>query len=131
MNIEDHKYYNYDLYRAFYQLAHARPWSDWAYHKTANIPVFGNVEVVSTIEDCRKAHRDDYYGDEYAQGSTAPAGLVFKVTYLDGSIRFYQKDGTYGSYDGDVSYDGGSFFELKAVEKTVLTYERVDGGRKA
>lgn len=121
---------NNALFRAFYELAHSKDWSEWEYRKAAVIPGFGTVRVVSSMEDCRRAYRDSSYHGEFAQGSTAPAGLVFEVTYIDGDVRLFQKDGTYDSY-GSVSYDGGGFYELKAVEKTVVAYERVDGGRKA
>jgi hypothetical protein len=106
-------------YKAAYYLLNAGNWSSWSEGDTRNITDLGAVKVLSTIADSRTS----YYG-EYDQGSTAPAGIVFQVTFTDGEMRFYQKDGTYDSY-GEVDYSGGSFFEVRRVQQEIYTYERV------
>ncbi|WP_431941643.1 hypothetical protein [Nocardia grenadensis] len=111
-----------DLYKAAYLLSEYASWQHWATRKGKDIPVgdLGTVQVVSVLEDSRSR---DYY-DEYGQGSTAPAGIVFRVEYPDGSVRFFEKNGTYDSY-GAEDYSGGSFFEVEKVSKEIFVYERV------
>jgi hypothetical protein len=109
-------------YKAAYYLLNAGNWSSWSEGDSRNITDLGAVKVLSTIEDSREGNS---YGDGYYQGSTAPAGIVFQVTFTDGEMRFYQKDGTYDSY-GEVDYSGGSFFEVKRVQQELYTYERID-----
>ncbi|MFE2997977.1 hypothetical protein ACFXG4_23525 [Nocardia sp. NPDC059246] len=111
------------LYKAFYLLAVANSWDNWEWQKDRDIevPDLGRVRVLSTLDDSRS--RDRY--DEFGEGSTAPAGIVFRVQfYEDGSEHLYQKDGTYDSY-GTVSYSGGSFFEVVKKEVKSFRYERV------
>lgn len=107
------------LHKAAYYLLNAGHWAQWSEGETRNIADLGNVKVLSTIAD----NRYSSYGDFY-EGSTAPAGIIFQVTFTDGEMRFYQKDGTCDSY-GNLSYEGGSFFEVKRVQQEVYSYERV------
>lgn len=107
------------LHKAAYYLLNAGHWAEWSEGENRHVEGLGNVRVLSTIAD----NRYSSYG-EYNQGSTAPAGVVFQVTFSDGEMRFYQKDGTYDSY-GEVDYSGGSFFEVKRVQQEVYSYERV------
>lgn len=109
------------LHQAAYYLLNAGHWSYWSEGENRHVEGLGNVRVLSTIADTREGNS---YGDGYYQGSTAPAGIVFQVTFPDGEMRFYQKDGTYDSY-GEVDYSGGSFFEVKRVQQEVYSYERV------
>lgn len=108
------------LYKTYYFLAEQGAWDCWERDKNQPRTIYGlgTVEVVNVLEDSRGASP---YG-EYDQGSTALAGLVFKVTYPDGSVRHFEKAGTYDSY-GSSNY-AGSFFEVATVEKTIFTFER-------
>ena len=116
---------NAETYKAAYILAETDRWSSWEYRKNEVVTVenLGTVTVVSTIEDHRRTARG-YWDDYIPQGSVAPAGIVFEVIYPDGTIRYFQKDGMYDSY-GDVSYEGGSFFEVEPATKSTIEFVRV------
>lgn len=113
---------DFELYKAHHFIASKKTWEQWACtaKKPVNIEGLGTAEIVHTLEDTREK-RSNYYDSQYEQGSTAPAGLIFKVTYPDNSVRHFQKSGTYDSY-GNAEYTG-LFFEVATVEKTILTFE--------
>lgn len=54
------------------------------------------------------------------EGSAEYIYIVFKVE-LDGSTRFFKKEGYYASYDGS-NWDG-DFKEVTPIERTVVFYE--------
>lgn len=115
---------DFELYKAHHFIASAKQWEQWSYaaKKPVHLAGLGTVEVVHTLED-ERGKRSGYYDSQYEQGSTAPAGLIFKVTFddQDRTVRHYQKSGTYDSY-GNAEY-GGMFYEVKTVEKTIQTFE--------
>jgi hypothetical protein len=112
-----------ELYRTGFMLVSTDDWEDWADFPGREIRILdlGTVEVVHTEKDTRTV--GDYY-EGFGSGSTAPAGIVFKVTYEDGSVRFWKKDGEYDSY-GRSNYRDGSFFEVSEIPKTITEYKRV------
>jgi hypothetical protein len=113
---------NFELYKAHHLLAETKQWDQWSYcaSKPVSVEGLGTVEIAHTLEDTR-TKRSNYYDSAYEQGSTAPAGMIFRVTYPDESVRHFQKSGTFDSY-GEAEYTG-SFFEVATVEKTILTFE--------
>ncbi|MFE7717523.1 hypothetical protein ACFU44_00600 [Nocardia rhizosphaerihabitans] len=110
------------LWKAHHYLANEGNWSQWEYRREAHVKGLGAVNVVNTIEDSRTLNA----WEDFGQGSTAPAGIVFRVVFDDGIERYYQKTGTYDSY-GDAEYNGGQFFEVAVTEKTVNVYARLGG----
>lgn len=109
------------VWKATHFITNERAFADWAYRgrgASTKIEGLGVVEVLDVKEDSRD---DSYGGGEYAQGSTADASIVFKVTFSDGREVFLLKEGTYDSY-GEVSYNG-SFRPVTLKTKTVTVYE--------
>ncbi|MEV0759564.1 hypothetical protein [Nocardia sp. NPDC050435] len=111
---------NFDLYEANYRIEQAKPWSGWGWSSHADIKGYGTVDVVDTLADDRSQQR---YSDGHPQGSTAPAGIIFRITRTDGTVSHYRKSGTYDSY-GELTYDG-PFERVAEVTRTVTGYEPV------
>lgn len=87
-------------------------WGFWSYEVDAGdvhrVKGLGDVEIVES----RTGGEGDYEVDTY---------LVFKVTDVAGTVRYYRKGGTYASFSGTEWY--GDFKEVRPQEKTVLVYE--------
>ncbi len=108
-----------DLYKAAYLIrAHVNgQWTRWTYQRNATIDGLGRVEMVHKIHDDRTEDRG-----EPAQGSSAPAGLVFRVITPGGGVAHFAQYGEYDSY-GDETYNG-DFVEVEVQTRTVETYVR-------
>jgi len=115
-------YNDHELLRTFYLLALHSSWSAWEENGdwAEDVTDLGTVKVVQNLKDSRRG-LIDY--DDMPQGSTAPAGLTFCVTYPDKRVRHFQMQGRYNSY-GDREWTG-PFIEVEKVTKTVSAYEPI------
>lgn len=107
------------LYKSAYLIGEEMSWDNWRYSGKGterNVRDLGTVRLIDVKDD----DRDPQWGSEYAQGSEGDLRLTFEVTFEDGEVAHYQKQGTADSY-GRESWDG-KFIAVKAVEKTVYEY---------
>ncbi|MBF6085174.1 hypothetical protein IU485_27760 [Nocardia cyriacigeorgica] len=111
------------LFEAFYRIAHIHTdWTRWANHlnNPTVVPGYGTIELIHSITDARTTR----WG-EYDQGSTSPAGLVFRVIPENsGDVGLYMMNGEYDSY-GRERYDG-PFERVQGVEVTQTVYRPLD-----
>lgn len=80
---------------------------EWS-SETFDIPGLGTVKVVDT-----------FTGGE--DSWDVPTHIVFRVTFPDGTERYYRKKGRYQSYQGN-DWDG-PFSEVSPVSEFITIYE--------
>lgn len=82
-------------------------WNEWVYYgrNPRSVPDLGIVRVVE---------------EETGEGDTF---IVFEITFEDGTVAHFRKDGYYSSYDGN-DWDG-EFYQVVARPKSGVEYVRV------
>jgi len=111
------------VHRAVYAIGNAHRFSEWygAYRRpSGRIKGLEDATVVveKTLSDSRGEARG--YDGEYDQGSEGEIGIIFKVTFDDGTVFHLKKVGYQDSYGANENWDGP--FRL-GVPKTVIVYE--------
>lgn len=87
-------------------------WSDWV----------GNTDPQPVLElpDVGTVRKVADFGGE---GKGDERWMVVSVTFLDGTVKLYRKEGYYASYDGTTWDEDFTLREVTAQEKVVIFYD--------
>ena len=95
-------------------------WDEWTWNKGRVLSQDGvDVRLVEYVPDDTQP---DAWG-EYPEGYAGTHSVVLEVTGPGDERVLLRKDGSVSSY-GTKSWDG-PLYEVRAVEKTVMAYEKV------
>jgi uncharacterized protein YndB with AHSA1/START domain len=110
VHVHEGTYYSGEAYR--YEESGWYQWSEIGDIRDAD-PVI--VEGVGSVEVV--------HAETGGEGAAEHCELIFKVTADDGTVRYFEKDGWYQSFNG-TEWDG-DFYEVEPAQKTITVYSKI------